>query len=459
MVKKFIKNFIDKTIGKKSFFALASNIASIQKDISELKRYFHIENVVDFSSKNNVLTYGFHPQENWGCWFNKFAEVYLKVIQPDKDIKLDLYFTAFMPEDEKILQIFAGDSLMKTISSLDKDYHVTLVIPISMLNSDLLTLSFVSSKTTSPGELGIGADTRELGFGITKIVSDTPVITYSLNYNLSDFSNIINCCFNNDIWSDYIKEHDVPKLLSDLKKNVENSALADLLYERRKKSFSWTPEEKFARKNILQVDLSKYNIADKTGFQPEVFYYKNGLSFLDESIVKRHLEKGCVIDGGACTGDSALMFAEYDFVNKIYSFEPCHKPYLNLKNTLEVNNCTKAEAINMGLGGQDCETDILDEKCKVTTIDTFAKDKKVGCIKLDIEGLELESIKGAIETIKRDTPLLLICLYHTPKDFFEIKPLLESLNLGYKFKVADTEPCNIYIGVHLVLIAYKDEEI
>lgn len=71
----------------------------------------------------------------------------------------------------------------------------------------------------------------------------------------------------------------------------------------------------------------------------------------------------------------------------------------------------------------------------IVTIDSYTSshDLNVGLIKLDIEGSELEAIKGAIETICKYKPILLISVYHLPKDFFEIKPLLESLNLGYQF--------------------------
>ena len=94
---------------------------------------------------------------------------------------------------------------------------------------------------------------------------------------------------------------------------------------------------------------------------------------------------------------------------------------------------------------------ILNEQCEVQTIDTFAKDKKIGCIKMDLEGMESKAVEGAMETIKRDKPILLICIYHTPKDFCTIKPKLEDLGI-YKFIVRDTEPCNSYVGCHLMLI-------
>jgi hypothetical protein len=80
------------------------------------------------------------------------------------------------------------------------------------------------------------------------------------------------------------------------------------------------------------------------------------------------------------------------------------------------------------------------EKVYVTTIDKECVDKKVGLIKMDIEGFEYYAIKGGLETIKRDKPVLLISIYHTGKDFFEIPPLLKSCVPEYKFKYLDIDP-------------------
>jgi hypothetical protein len=44
-------------------------------------------------------------------------------------------------------------------------------------------------------------------------------------------------------------------------------------------------------------------------------------------------------------------------------------------------------------------------------------------------------LAGAINTIKKQKPVLLLSIYHNANDFFEIKPLIESWNLGYKFKI------------------------
>ena len=475
---KFIKDFFDIISGGKRFKTILHNFELLQKEISDfkenspklsdikdisedlniLKKYFNISNVIDFSSTNGkFVSTGFYTSEYWGSWMKEYAEVYLRPINITKDINLDFYLSVFMPEKEKTLQIYVNETLLETISSNNVESPLHITIPKDLADNNL-TISFVSTNLISPSEAGLNIDTRKLAFGLIKIVADTQLVTHPFDFGSKSFKKEYNCNFNNELWDNYLIKQNIQEVPVELKKGVENSELADLLLKRRTEPFSFTPEENYLRKMILQNDLSQYNnIVDKTGFQPEVFYFKNGLSFIDENIVKKHLEKGCVIDGGACTGDSALMFSQYDFVNKIYSFEPCHTPYLNSKNVLEINNCTKAEAVNMGLSDEVGESEILGEKCSITTIDNFAQDKTVGCIKLDIEGLELNALKGAIETIKRDCPLLLICLYHTPQDFFEIKPLLESLNLGYKFKFVNTEPCNSLIGVHLVLIAYKDE--
>ena len=52
---------------------------------------------------------------------------------------------------------------------------------------------------------------------------------------------------------------------------------------------------------------------------------------------------------------------------------------------------------------------------------------------MDIEGAELNALKGAEETIRRFKPKLAITVYHSLNDFWEIPEWLESLGLGYKF--------------------------
>jgi len=54
---------------------------------------------------------------------------------------------------------------------------------------------------------------------------------------------------------------------------------------------------------------------------------------------------------------------------------------------------------------------------------------------MDVEGAELESLKGAEKTIRRDRPKLAICIYHKPEDMTEIPLFIKELVPEYKLYV------------------------
>jgi hypothetical protein len=56
-------------------------------------------------------------------------------------------------------------------------------------------------------------------------------------------------------------------------------------------------------------------------------------------------------------------------------------------------------------------------------------------IKMDIEGSELEALKGSADTIAARKPKLAICLYHKTEDFWEIPLYLHDLTPEYKLFV------------------------
>ena len=96
------------------------------------------------------------------------------------------------------------------------------------------------------------------------------------------------------------------------------------------------------------------------------------------------------------------------------------------------------------------------QKIKTVTIDNFVRENQleIGLIKLDVEGFEQQVLKGAEETICQQKPILLISIYHNADDFFNIKPWIESLNLGYKFKIF--KPTNSAILAGMLLIAESE---
>lgn len=120
------------------------------------------------------------------------------------------------------------------------------------------------------------------------------------------------------------------------------------------------------------------------------------------------------------------------------------------KGTGDINGVLKIKDL-------DCASYITDEgknleKIEIVTIDDFVfkNNLDIGLIKMDIEGYEMKAIRGAFETIKRDRPILLISIYHSGNDFFEIKPFLEKMNLGYNFKIVKLNPFHLTFETMLI---------
>ena len=69
----------------------------------------------------------------------------------------------------------------------------------------------------------------------------------------------------------------------------------------------------------------------------------------------------------------------------------------------------------------------------VDKIDNIVPEQtRVDFIKMDIEGSELNALKGAENIIKRDHPMLAICVYHKRDDLLTIPQYIMSLHDGYR---------------------------
>lgn len=188
-------------------------------------------------------------------------------------------------------------------------------------------------------------------------------------------------------------------------------------------------------------------------YNPESFFYHHGLKFLDDRVI-RSLENKDFIDIGAFNGDTSIIFNEYN-PNKVFAFEITKDKKNNYYKNLEYNNVdiskfiyiekavsNKDEIIHvsgekelLSLNVEEFINDKTRNLEKITLDKYFNLNKNIGLIQMDIEGSEIDAIQGARRIIMEQSPVLLISIYHTPEQFFELKPYIESINPNYSFMI------------------------
>ena len=165
-----------------------------------------------------------------------------------------------------------------------------------------------------------------------------------------------------------------------------------------------------------------------------------------EAGIMQNNDKECIVDAGAFVGDTVLAFKRnFGGWNKIYCFEPDKDNFSRLKNnTRDFKNCT---CICAGVGQKSCEVNFCslggdssrvdacgEDQIEIKAIDDLA-DETISFIKMDIEGYEIDALKGAEMTIRKNTPKLAISIYHNPNDLWMIPLLINQWNPTYDFYV------------------------
>ncbi len=72
-----------------------------------------------------------------------------------------------------------------------------------------------------------------------------------------------------------------------------------------------------------------------------------------------------------------------------------------------------------------------------TSIDEYVANNKVprvDFVKMDIEGMEPEALRGAVQTLKKHKPRLAICTYHHPDHPKLLEDIILKANPSYTIK-------------------------
>lgn len=156
------------------------------------------------------------------------------------------------------------------------------------------------------------------------------------------------------------------------------------------------------------------------------------------------------VDCGAYTGDTAEAFMNRTNGRywHYFAFEPDADNYKKaaafLKGKPAVTliqkglwNCDTTLCFKEGYASSSTVAEEGEAAVEATSIDHYFSDKEQvpTIIKMDIEGSELEALKGAENTIRQHKPKLAICIYHKPQDLYEIPQFIKSCRNDYQFYI------------------------
>jgi FkbM family methyltransferase len=179
------------------------------------------------------------------------------------------------------------------------------------------------------------------------------------------------------------------------------------------------------------------------------------------------------VDAGAFVGDTVerFLWENLGTFRHIYAFEPGHRQFQALRRrmgrlaeewafdpssvSLERAGLAAAEGrmactfvddspLRHGLAATPAAAPeaLGDERLSapVRSLDQYLEGRPVTFIKADVEGMEMELLRGAQATIRRCRPKMALCIYHYPSDLYEVAEYVRGLVPEYKLSLRQHAP-------------------
>lgn len=197
-------------------------------------------------------------------------------------------------------------------------------------------------------------------------------------------------------------------------------------------------------KNVLE-NLLRFRHTQENSLLEEIHekdqYYPEGIIKLKGDEI--------FVDAGTYNGDTVIEFIEKTKGNykKVYAFEPDNTNFINMEDRLKKCEINRIEMFKKGLFHEKGSIKFTDGQLAGSKIDETGNQiietinldsfNIVGniFIKMDIEGEELNALKGAKKTIIKNKPQLAICIYHKSEDLWSIPLYIKELVPEYKIYI------------------------
>ena len=210
-------------------------------------------------------------------------------------------------------------------------------------------------------------------------------------------------------------------------------------------------------KSVMAYRCGKINII------PDKYYSENDVYFPRERIFELYNDT-VFVDCGAYKGDTLFQFKRYAkrekiIIKKMIAFErdkekadfirrmfPCESNIIVIEKGCFSYNGVASITPSYAPGHIVCEV-VPDEvegegviHMPVVTLDSIDECKDATFIKMDIEGSEFYAIKGAKNIIKRNHPVLAICIYHSLDDMLRLVEYIHNMDNNYRIYIRHHSP-------------------
>jgi len=158
-----------------------------------------------------------------------------------------------------------------------------------------------------------------------------------------------------------------------------------------------------------------------------------------------------VVDGGSFTGDTSIIFSRaVGLGGRVFAFDPLQAHVDICRYNFSRPGFENITLIGAGLSDHAVDAPPIagsayNPGLSITSsgagtvplvrLDDLVADRRlprIDFLKLDVEGSELEALRGALAAIHKFRPKLAISLYHKPNDYFELCDFVHDLGLGYR---------------------------
>lgn len=193
------------------------------------------------------------------------------------------------------------------------------------------------------------------------------------------------------------------------------------------------------------------------------------------------IQEGTILDIGANMGSFTIPLAYYNPQYTFMAFEPQRRVYYQLCANIAINKLNNVLAHNVALGKERtellidvpdydnepnigafsldkevrehddylCKTKSVKQSINVFTLDRFTFEHNIKLIKIDVEGMELDVLKGGAETLKMNNYPPILFEAWTHKEWFHPRrqELMEWLeDFGYEVTNGGEDNIAIYKG-------------